>query len=75
MAEIDLICALSTCPGGDLSRFGWGGEAGQAEALGCCRPLGIEVYEIEDWTGISWKPPEPVAYGGRHGQPAEGSLE
>ncbi len=33
-AEIDLLCALSTCPGGDLSLAMWGaGCAGSAECV------------------------------------------
>src|SRR3954453_1568637 len=40
-AEIDLLCAISTCPGGDLSVPLWGPDAG--DPLSVCRPLGIEV--------------------------------
>ena len=42
-AEIDLLCAISTCPGGDLSVPLWGPDAG--DPLPTCRPLGIEIYQ------------------------------
>ena len=45
-AEIDLLCALSTCPGGDLSVPLWGPDA--RDPLEVCRPLGIEVYALDE---------------------------
>jgi uncharacterized protein YcgI (DUF1989 family) len=61
-AEQDLLCALSTCPGGDLSAWGWhqATEASSAEAgsdgnvdvaekrdmKSTCRPIKVEVWEI-----------------------------
>lgn len=62
-AEQDLLMALSTCPGGDLSAWGWGegdemkGEEGGSEEkekkekksmLECCRPLKVEVFELKE---------------------------
>lgn len=32
-AEVDLLMALSTCPGGDLSRWGFGGESEKVSSL------------------------------------------
>jgi uncharacterized protein YcgI (DUF1989 family) len=58
LAEIDLLCAISTCPSGDLSRWGWDdGDAGM-EAI--CRPLGVEVYELDPGLLDGWRPPGPV---------------
>lgn len=71
-AEIDLLCALSTCPGGDLSAWQFGeseGEGkGKGDMLDTCRPLGVEVYEIVDKSVLEgWKSPEPPEYRGCHG--------
>jgi len=64
-AEIDLLCALSTCPGGDLSVPLWGPDA--RDPLEVCRPLGIEVYEIDKTILQNWRSPSVAAYGGGHG--------
>lgn len=74
-AEQDLLMALSTCPGGDLSAWGWGegGEGVKGEEkknmLECCRPLKVEVFELEDRDVVlkDWKPYESPDYRGRHG--------
>ncbi|CAN6621901.1 hypothetical protein TRVA0_008S02938 [Trichomonascus vanleenenianus] len=66
-AEFDLLCALSACPGGDLSKWGWGEEniSGMDD---CCRPLGVEVYRLADESLLdSWKSPEFAPYKGNHG--------
>lgn len=42
-AETDLLFALSTCPGGDLSTWGFGKDMEEV-----CRPLHVEVYTIDD---------------------------
>lgn len=42
-AEIDLICAASACPHGDMSRPIWGESA--VDPVEICRPIGIEVYQ------------------------------
>lgn len=63
-AEQDLLCALSTCPGGDLSAWGWSqaeeievkaanGEEGVGGEDGggmksTCRPIKVEVWEIKE---------------------------
>ena len=57
-AEIDLLCAISTCPSGDLSEWGWGPEG--ADPVANCRPLGVEVYELEGEMLKGWTPPELV---------------
>jgi hypothetical protein len=64
-AEIDLLCALSTCPGGDLSVPLWGPDA--RDPLEVCRPLGIEVYSLDEALLRDFKPPAIAAYKGAHG--------
>jgi len=64
-AEIDLLCAISTCPGGDLSVPLWGPEAG--DPLPTCRPIGVEVYEPPPDLRAGWTPSPPSDYGGNHG--------
>lgn len=64
-AEIDLLCALSTCPGGDLSLPLWGDDA--VDPLAVCRPLGVEVYDVSADLLAGWHPPEPSPYRGLHG--------
>jgi uncharacterized protein YcgI (DUF1989 family) len=76
-AEIDLLCAISTCPGGDLSIPLWGPNA--ADPVSVCRPLGVEVYQPEATLLDGWQAPQPSTYAGNHGmtmptfQRAEGS--
>jgi uncharacterized protein YcgI (DUF1989 family) len=78
-AEQDLLCALSTCPGGDLSAWGWAeGEAAAGEApegrpsmKETCRPIHVEIWKIHDQVRDSvlegWEPPQKSAYDGKHG--------
>jgi len=74
-AEVDVLMALSTCPGGDLSRWGWGeggkdGEDGGGDGMkDCCRPLKVEVFELVDREGVleGWEEPKVSGYKGRHG--------
>lgn len=69
---MDVLCALSTCPGGDLSTWSWdeseGGSATEA-MIKCCRPLAVEVYSLTDEAEIlqNWSEPEPAGYKGFHG--------
>jgi uncharacterized protein YcgI (DUF1989 family) len=65
MAEIDLLCALSTCPGGDLSVPRWGPEA--QDNLAGCRPLDIQVYDLDRALLDGWQQPDVVHYQGQHG--------
>ena len=64
-AEIDLLCALSTCPGGDLSVALWGPDA--QDPLTVCRPLGIEIHALDPKLLDGWKPLQSPAYKGAHG--------
>ncbi|MFF8786336.1 urea carboxylase-associated family protein [Streptomyces sp. NPDC015125] len=64
-AELDLLCALSTCPGGDLSVPLWGPDAG--DPLEVCHPIGIEVYEVDNELLDDWAPPQRAAYRNLHG--------
>jgi len=64
-AEIDLLCALSTCPGGDLSVPMWGPDA--RDPLEVCRPLGVEVYRLAPDLLAGWSSPPVAQYRGLHG--------
>ncbi|EMC92207.1 hypothetical protein BAUCODRAFT_281876 [Baudoinia panamericana UAMH 10762] len=72
-AEQSLLMALSTCPGGDLSTWGWGeggaGEEGEKKSmLDCCRPLKVDVFSLADQSVLEgWTRIEPPTYRGRHG--------
>ncbi|MET0930748.1 MAG: DUF1989 domain-containing protein [Aeromicrobium sp.] len=69
-AETDLLAALSTCPGGDMSVTGWGGPIDQT--LDTCHPICVEIFSIDDATLADWTGPEPVPYRGDHGLDAVG---
>ncbi len=58
-AEIDLLGALSACPGGDCS-------AEHSSDVAACFPLQIEIYR-PDAVPTGWAPPEHNAYSGSHG--------
>ena len=64
-AEIDLLCAISTCPGGDLSLPMWGDEA--EDTLKVCRPLEVEIYQPDSALLQGWVPPVSPNYQGNHG--------
>ncbi|KAM9891173.1 hypothetical protein OXX69_012376, partial [Metschnikowia pulcherrima] len=68
-AEQDLIVAISACPGGDLSNWDWGEkEGGDTKMQDNCRPLGIEVYKLDDESVLQgWTEPEYAPYKGNHG--------
>jgi uncharacterized protein YcgI (DUF1989 family) len=59
-AEIDLLGALSACPGGDCS-----GTHSSDDAK--CYPLKVEVYRPSEATLSAWKPAERSDYSGTHG--------
>ena len=68
-AEIDLLCALSTCPGGDLSVHMWGPEAASTqEQLEHCHPLRVEVFTLEEEVLQGWESPATAAYQGKEGR-------
>lgn len=64
-AEQDLLVALSTCPGGDLSVPMWG--EGAHDPVEVCRPIGIEVYKLDDSVLGDWVSPGLPQYAGGHG--------
>jgi len=59
-AEIDLLAALSACPGGDC------GSAHSSDAARCF-PLRVEIYKPAPEALAGWQPPEPNGYAGGHG--------
>ncbi len=61
-AGIDLLCAISTCPGGDLKVALWGPDAG--DPLPTCRPLAVEVYQPHARLLDGWSSPAPADYAG-----------
>lgn len=67
-AEIDVLCAMSCCPGGDLSVDLWGENA--QDPLQTCNPLGVEVYRVAPERLQGWQSPEYAPYRGRHGRQA-----
>lgn len=65
LAEQDLLCALSTCPAGDLSVPNWGPDSG--DPVDVCRPLGVEVFRPAAELVESWTTSPSASYGGLHG--------
>lgn len=63
-AEIDLLMAASTCPGGDLSVPLWGPDAGAEPS---CHAIRVEVFELAADLLSGWKSPGPVDYRGVNG--------
>jgi uncharacterized protein YcgI (DUF1989 family) len=59
-AEIDLIAALSACPGGDCG-------AGHSDDVAPCHPLKVEIYEPTPGSLAGWQPPAPPPYSRTHG--------
>ena len=64
-AESDLLCALSTCPGGDLSVPMWGPDA--RDPIDVCRPIGVEVWRLDPAVLEGWSSPPVSDYRGGHG--------
>lgn len=71
-AEIDLLCALSTCPGGDLSLEMWGPNA--QDPISVCRPLGVEIYDLNPELIRDWQSPQCSPYQGQHGLTLKNSI-
>jgi uncharacterized protein YcgI (DUF1989 family) len=68
LADVDLLMAASTCPGGDLSVPLWGPGAG---AEPNCNPIGVEIFRLADGEPAGWQPPQRIVADGsgglRHG--------
>lgn len=59
-AEIDLLGALSACPGGDC------GDAHSSD-VNPCHPLLVEIFEVGHAALKDWRPPALNGYDGRQG--------
>jgi uncharacterized protein len=59
-AEIDLLGALSACPGGDCS-------ATHSSDIARCYPLKVEIYRPRKGALAAWKAAEPSGYSRSHG--------
>ena len=59
-AEIDLLAALSACPGGDCG-------AGHSSDAATCHPLRVEILRPREETLEGWRPAQGNGYGGGHG--------
>jgi hypothetical protein len=59
-AEIDLLGALSACPGGDCG-------ASHSDDIAQCYPLKVEIYRPRDGALTGWRPPSPNQYSRTHG--------
>ena len=59
-AEIDLLGALSACPGGDCS-------SEHSSDAAACYPLLVEVFAPADGALTGWQPPAPNGYNRSHG--------
>lgn len=60
-AEIDLLGALSACPGGDCS-------SSHSSDAATCHPLLVEVYAPQNGALNGWEPPRSSEYDGSHGR-------
>ncbi|MCB5173714.1 urea carboxylase-associated family protein [Microvirga lenta] len=65
-AEIDLLGALSACPGGDCSTE-------HSSDTAACHPLLVEIYRPKA-PPEGWVPPARNGYGGSHGESAPGGA-
>ena len=59
-AEIDLLAALSACPGGDCG-------SGHSSDAATCHPLRVEIHRPRAEHLESWRPASSNGYGGGHG--------
>jgi uncharacterized protein YcgI (DUF1989 family) len=59
-AEIDLLGALSACPGGDCG-------ASHSDDGARCYPLKVEIYRPRDGALAGWQSPPPNRYSRTHG--------
>lgn len=61
-AEIDLLAALSACPGGDCG-------TGHSSDAARCHPLLVEVFRPAEGRLAGWSSPSASAYSRMHGTP------
>ncbi len=59
-AEIDLLAALSTCPGGDCG-------SSHSDDATPCYPLQVEIFSPPAAALDGWQPPAPSGYSRSHG--------
>jgi len=59
-AEINLLGALSSCPGGDCS-------SSHSSDSATCYPLKVEIYKQNQDSLNDWRPPSINEYSGNHG--------
>jgi|TARA_B110000967_G_C18875571_1_gene558075 uncharacterized protein YcgI (DUF1989 family) len=59
-AEIDLVGALSTCPGGNCG-------SSHSDDSTACYPLLVEIYKPNESTLVDWQPPKANGYTRTHG--------
>lgn len=64
-AEIDLLAALSACPGGDC-------RASHSDDATECFPLRVEIFDTAQGALDGWSPPGAAPYSGDHGFAAFG---
>ena len=60
VAEMDLLCALSTCPGGDCG-------SSHSDDSTQCFPLHVEIFKPDGDSLQDWKPEMLNTYTGNHG--------
>jgi len=60
-AEIDLLGAISACPGGDCGQT-------HSSDVAVCYPLKVEIYEADPATLAGWRSPQRNPYGRSHGE-------
>jgi uncharacterized protein YcgI (DUF1989 family) len=59
-AEIDLLAALSACPGGDCG-------ASHSDDAARCHPLKVEIHRPREGALAGWRSPAPSGYSRTHG--------
>jgi uncharacterized protein YcgI (DUF1989 family) len=59
-AEVDLLGALSTCPGGNCG-------SSHSDDSTPCYPLLVEIYKPDESTLADWQSPKPSGYSRTHG--------
>ncbi len=59
-AEIDLLCALSACPGGDCGST-------HSSDTAACHPLKVEIFKADEGSLAGWQSPARSAYPRTHG--------